>query len=57
MMVGWVWWPSRIDADEGASIIRERIRGISGVEKVSEPELDPQFGFVWQATVVIRTSQ
>lgn len=55
--LGWIWWPAKMSPEDGAALTAQRLLATPGVEDVSPPKLDPQFGLVWQAYVVIRTSQ
>ncbi|MCA9624436.1 MAG: hypothetical protein KC731_35680 [Myxococcales bacterium] len=55
--LGWVWWPAEMSPEDGAALAVRRLLSIPGVEDVTRPKLDPQFGLIWQAYVVIRVSQ
>ncbi len=53
----WVWWPARISPDEGAALVTKKLNKLPGLEEVTTPKLDPQFGLFWRIGVVIRVSQ
>lgn len=55
--VGWVW-PDEIPAARAiAARVRSRLAAIPGVEAVSEPDLDTQFGAFWGLRVILRLTQ
>lgn len=57
VVVGWMWWPSEMSDERGATLVASKIREIPGVEEVAVPKPDPQFGFIWQLETTLRLSQ
>lgn len=57
LLVGWIWPGDAVAQRSAASTVCAQIARIVGVESVSAPELDPQFGLVWSTRVTVRWSQ
>ncbi len=55
--VSWMWGPAPMEEQEGADMIVEQIRAISGVEEVADLRKDTQIGAFWSVDVTIRISQ